>query len=225
MRYMVTLLVASAFVLSGCTSEKPQIKGNVVAAVSTLKTVLKRKSKTTGSNPLEHATRAQLQGVAGSVLFAHLNKAGAYATLSLIGNNKGVQTFITNDSISISMQSGVILATRGLGGDLMSADVSGSVAALNKQTPGQYTRTMRRLNGQDAIQTTIFTCKMANIGPETLTILGTKFSTQHFKERCNAANQTFENDYWQGRKDPVIWQSQQWLGDATGDVTLQLLVK
>jgi group 4 capsule polysaccharide lipoprotein GfcB/YjbF len=225
MRIFLPLIIVAGFALSACTSENPKIKdfGSVVPAA--IKGVLKMKDKTPAVNPLASITRAQLKDIPGPLLFANLEEINAFASLSLIGGNNGVQTFLTADNISLSLRGGVALATRGLGGDLISADVSGTEAAIRKRGGVAYTRTMRWLDAQDRIRTSMFTCTMARAGRENIIILGTSYETTRVKESCTSGSENFENDYWLGSSRSVIWQSRQWLGRDAGYIALQVLIE
>ncbi len=225
MKKLLPLMIVAGLALNGCTSENPKLKNIGSGFPNALKGILKKKDKSPTVNPLTGITRAQLKGVQGPLLFANLEKINAYASLNLIGENNGVQTYITADQISLSLRSGVVLATRGLGGDLISADVSGSEAAIKNRGAASYTRTMRWLDAQDLTLTSTFTCTMMNVGRESITILGTSFATTHLQENCNAGLQSFENDYWLGVAKPEIWQSRQWLGKDAGYISLQILIE
>jgi len=225
MRKRFILSVAIVAVLAACSSEKPKIKFPKGSISSSLKAVFKRKSKKQVTDPSSGLTRASLKGIPGPLIFAHLDKTDAYASLGLIGDNQGVKTFLTSDNISLSEKKGVVLATRGLGGDLMAADVTGSVAAINRMVSPEYPRVMHWLDGQDQTTSLNFSCSITKIGAETLVVLGTSIPTIHLKETCKSSKTTFENDYWRAPNSPVIWQSRQWLGDASGYIDLQLWVR
>jgi len=225
MRVFLPLMIIAGLALSACSSENLKLKGIGSVVPAAIKGVLKKKDKTPAVNPLAGISRAQLKDIPGPLLFANLEEINAYASLSLIGENNDVQTFLTADKISLSLRGGVVLATRGLGGDLISADVSGTEAAIRKPGGASYARTMRWLDGQDVTQTVVFDCTMTNSGREAITILGTTNATTRMKESCTSEGQSFENDYWLGRSKPVIWQSRQWLGKDAGYISLQVLIE
>jgi len=228
MRFLFPIM-AGAILLAACSSnaERPRGLRAILPAEVTgaLKTLLaKKKGKASAKNPLAGMTRAQLKGVKGPLMLANLEDRGAYASLSLSGENNGVRTFVTRDRISLSLRKGVVLATRGLGGDLMSADVSGTEAAIKGRSK-HYQRRLQWLDSQDQTQTQVYTCRMAKVGGETITILGTRFSTRHLRESCTSDRASYKNDYWIGTSRPVIWQSRQWLGPDTGYIAMQVLIK
>jgi hypothetical protein len=64
------------------------------------------------------------------LLFVELTETGQQVIMALTGRNGDVVTWSTADGQSISLQGGVLVATRGFGFDLMSAEVAGTVAAL-----------------------------------------------------------------------------------------------
>lgn len=221
---LVTGLVAS-IALSACSSENPKVKlsGGKTAAV--LKAVFKRKPKTPATDPSAGLSRESLKGITSPLMFAHLEKPSAYASLSQIADSQNVKTFQTVDNISLSMREGVVLASRGLAGDLMSADVTGTVNAVKTARGNHYSRTMRWLDGEDQTVTQEFTCSMRKAGAEKVVILGAGFLTVHLKEKCESGSSTFENNYWRASDSSLVWQSHQWLGPRNGYIDLQLWVK
>uniref|UniRef100_A0AAN0MH80 YjbF family lipoprotein n=1 Tax=Yoonia rhodophyticola TaxID=3137370 RepID=A0AAN0MH80_9RHOB len=56
-----------------------------------------------------------LAPVDGPVLLVELPARDAAAVLTRIGTNRGVETFLTPDGISLSLANGLVVATRGLG--------------------------------------------------------------------------------------------------------------
>ena len=80
-----------------------------------------------------------------SLMIAQLESNDRASILVRKGENRDVETYFTPDNISISLRDGVLIATRGLGFDLMSADVSDTIAGLRRG--GRAVRIHRYLDG------------------------------------------------------------------------------
>ena len=79
-----------------------------------------------------------------------LPETGAVAVLGPVSRSGNVTVWQTLDGITLSFQRGVLIATRGLGDDLMSADVEGALDLLRGRDDGGYYPHIRSyLDGED----------------------------------------------------------------------------
>lgn len=119
--------------------------------------------------------------------------------------NGDVTTFFTLDGVSLSLRDGVLVATRGLGFDLMIAEVSGLSPLL--ETGGQYTRTHRYLDGEDRLASFDFHCEVTP-GPEV-------------RETCKGHGFSFENRYAHRERQGLFALSRQWIGPERGAIVMR----
>lgn len=119
--------------------------------------------------------------------------------------NGDVTTFLTLDGISLSMREGILVATRGLGFDLMIADVSGLLPLL--ETGGRYTRVHRYLDGEDRLLSFEFRCDVRP-GPE-------------IREICEGDDFSFENRYASRQGTGLFALSRQWIGPDWGTIVIR----
>ncbi len=129
-------------------------------------------------------------------------KLGAQANLKRIGENQGVETWQSGDGVSVSVQQGVVVATRGLGFDLMAADVSPTLSAMAGGDPGPYRRQMRYLTGDNHSRYLAAGC-----------VMETRNGT--FTESCKTHRGSFTNQY-QGDTGDAILASRQWISPEVG---------
>lgn len=129
-------------------------------------------------------------------------------------------TWISSDQISLSYKGGLLIGSRGLGDDLMGADVSGALTSLS--AGGNHMRTLDFLNGLDQIDRKSFQCETVQTGSELLTIFEISYQTDVFDETCVGESETFKNTYWRDA-DGVIWQSRQWISPMVGYLGYQRL--
>jgi len=186
-------------------------------------------------------TRARLDTVTTPLLLAEIPAQAAQATLipwgenvgENVGQNVGVVTWRTGDNVSLAFAAGVIVATRGLGDDLMSADVTGTVQALTTGGVGtggvgtgaaaQYPRHHSYLDGENQTIFRSFLCQMGAAVPEQINSFGLLRDVSRRVETCYSLEETIENTYWTG-SDGTLWRSRQWLGPRLGYMTTERLV-
>lgn len=166
-----------------------------------------------------------LAQVTQPLLMAEIPSRDALATLVPIGVNGSWQSWASPDGVGLTLSRGILGATRGLGYDLLGADltgVSGAIAAGQ----GTATRVHSFLDGENQVDQRIWTCRYVAEGRETITLTGgAQHATTRVQETCtpNGAGTGFENTYWRGTGDGVIRQSRQWAGPQSGYVLLQQL--
>ena len=137
------------------------------------------------------------------------------------GRNGRQVTWQTANGESITLENGLLVATRGLGDDLMGANVSEARRALIAGG-GEATREASFLGSQDEIIRRVFECQVVDRGAETLTLYDTSRRTTKFVETCVGQSISFENQYWIGTSGNV-WQSRQWISPQIGYIDNQKL--
>ncbi len=169
-------------------------------------------------------TRQQLEQVQTPLLFASLERAQTFATMVPAGKNDGVVTWRSGDHRSLSIRQGVVVATRGLGDDLMGADVGGAVAMLHNGAVANYTRVHTFLDGEYQPTFRSFQCRKQAGTSQTLEIVQHKHSVTRIEESCFSPDGDIANTYWIG-SDGTVWKSRQWVSPMLGYVETELLVR
>lgn len=126
------------------------------------------------------------------------------AVLSFVETNQGVATYLSEDGVSFSFRDGALIATRGLGFDLMNARLAaGSLRAVPQgRTSGE--RVHAYLTGENRIIQRRFNCTLDRSGPDIV-------------ETCSDDGQSFANQYRidaSGRVIDVV----QWISPQNGSV-------
>lgn len=170
-----------------------------------------------------------IAGVTTPLMLAHVVDRGAVASLAPVGVNGGVVTWQSPDGVSLSFAGGMMVATRGLNGDLIGADVIGSLGAVRDGRPATVTRVHRMLDGELELLSDRYTCTVTVDGPETISIAGRERATLRMTESCSGSDSLgdaeFTNVYWRDAQRNIVWQSRQWVGRGVGVVNLQRLVE
>ena len=138
-----------------------------------------------------------------TLMIALLEEKKQASVLIEDGENQDVVTYFTPDGISISLQDGVLVATRGLGFDLMAADVSEVQSAI--RNGGRAVRVHRYLDGEDQMVIKSFVCDYAG--------------ASRVIETCYGNGNNFENRY--SIVAGQVVSSRQWIGPQLGYIVLE----
>lgn len=172
-------------------------------------------------DPRRDLTRESVEAAETDFLIVAVVDRDAFATVQQAGTNGQFTTWLGADGIGLTYNNGVLTGSRGLGDDLIAADVSDVSQAL-RSGKATGTRIHDYLDGLDQIQRRTFQCDYRRLGQETITILEFTYSTQKIVESCVSQTSGFENLYWIDRSG-VIWQSRQWVSDLVGYLDTQRL--
>lgn len=229
------LALAFALLLAGCGNDPTAGAGTVlfrdVAQVLRSKVAGKKPGEGTPSEAqIARLVPLALERVKGSALLALLNDGKQVAVLGEQEDRAGYRTYTTTDRQTLTLRGGVLNATRGLGGDLMGADVSGSARLIRARSGGEAAREMRWLSGEWQEEAERYSCRISRDSAETIpSATGGQVATQRMIEICRpqsrdgiGGGETFTNIYWVGSTG-TIWQSRQWIGPEKGYIALSLL--
>ena len=223
-RSSLTALAAGLLALSACGSTGGNAQDSALTSpftkvVKVLVGVLKPTAAPV--DPRKVLTRQAIDASPTPVLLAGLETRNAHATLSPIGENQGVTSWVTGDGIGLSFRQGVLISTRGLGQDLMAADIDSVIKAI-QAGQGTAIRIHDYLDGEDQIVRRSFHCTIRTIGNETLNIYGLSVLTRHVVETCRNPDLNLENHYWLSNGNRVR-QSLQWVSPDLKYVSTQQL--
>ena len=109
--------------------------------------------------------------------------------------------------MTVTLENGIIVATRGFPRDLIAANVAGVAQAI-AAGGGNATRTHETINDLDQISTELLQCSIVFDGSETIAILGKNSQTRRFKETCRGESVAFANTYWINGAGAMIRSSQ-----------------
>ena len=176
-------------------------------------------AKTSRSAPPQQGLSPQviqqvLAATPNSVILFTLEKTNGQVPIIQIERNLAYRTYATGARQTVTVKNGMVTATRGLGGDLMSAEIDQTLNVISSRSSGLTKRTMRFLSGDDQTIELNFDCVVS--------VQNGQGGLQGMREDCRAGKTTFVNTYAvdsNGR----IRASRQWVGDFTGYVSLALL--
>ncbi len=172
--------------------------------------------------PMADDSAARVQSGAPLLLVTRVTDRTTSAFVEVAGTGP-MQTWRSIDNVTLGFQDGLLVTTRGLSGDLMSADVTESRALVLGLASGQSVRVLRYLDGQDAIAASAYVCDIAPRGPRDISFDGRTFATVLMQEQCQSPRDSFQNLYWvSGNR---IVQSRQWVSGDTGALALRDVIR
>ncbi len=132
------------------------------------------------------------------------------------------ETWVSADGASITMRDGMMVATRGLGGDMLGSDIDESRAAITRRSPGRVTRFHTFLDGENRAQRRAYICDIADRGPRDVPFGAVSVPAQLIAEDCASQDQAFLNLYWLDQSGRIV-QSRQWAGEFAGILTFRIV--
>ncbi len=129
-----------------------------------------------------------------------------------------ITTWLSPDNVSLTFDRGLLVGTRGMGRDLMSADVAQSASLIAARQTGPVTRAHGYLDGADDIVIHSFDCRIERRGPRRIDFNGTPRDTLLMAERCKGEAGSFMNFYWTSARGGEILQSRQWVSPEIGAI-------
>jgi hypothetical protein len=139
----------------------------------------------------------------GKYLRINVRDIGAFDSLMTVGSNGARTTWIGASGISVTIEEGVVVATRGLPRDLMGADARQTVNAI-QQGGGTSVRVHDFLTDQDQITQYRLECTIEIKGAEPVNRLGQSIPAIRFEELCRGEGLTLTNVYWMDANRSII---------------------
>lgn len=154
------------------------------------------------------------QPISPERLRVSLPNTGAVAVLAPVAQNRDVTVWQTLDGITLSFRRGVLVATRGLGDDLMSADVEGDINLLHATGgDGYYPHIRSYLDGEDQTVFQSYQCRRTGQATTSVELANQVTSARRIEVLCISPEQEFTNIFWLNGMGRVI-KSRQWVSVA-----------
>lgn len=202
-----------AAVLGGCGSQENGSISMLKAGVASLRAPEPQKAP-----PM---TRAQLDALTVPMIEAEVEARDTYARLVLVGENRGHQTWIAADGVSVTLKGGVLTETRGLGEDRMTTDVAQVLEMLEGARP-EAVRTHRYLDAEGHLFDKSYLCEITAREADAIAIVDRRISTEKLTESCHGAGARFENTYWRDGAGRIV-AGRHWVGPGIGYLNTTLL--
>lgn len=204
--------VAAALALVAACGNDKGASNPVAAAVGQMAQATLAKGKK-GAAPAAQAAapvgRAELAAFGKPILRVQSKALGQDGFLTIADAKENVVTWTAQGQANFSLRDGVLIQTRGLGSDLMSAQAP-SLAQL--RSGASYERVYYFLGPDDIGTRRTYDCTTATIGRETIEVVGKSHATTRLTETCTRQNGKVTNDYW--IEGNTVRKSRQWASNG-----------
>jgi len=204
-------VAAAIALLAACGNDKGGANPVAAAVGQMAKSTLAKgkKGAASAAQPAAPVGRAELEAFGKPVLRVQSKGLGQDAFLTIVDAKENVVTWTAQRQANFSLRDGVLIQTRGVGSDLMSAQVP----TLDQLKNGaSYQRIYYFLGADDIGTRRTYDCSAATIGRETIEVLGKSHATTHVTETCTRPNGKVTNDYW--IEGDMIRKSRQWASNS-----------
>jgi hypothetical protein len=179
------------------------------------------------ANTVAQQAAAALASSSGQVIVVSIPDRNAVAVMQEIERNGAYVTFGTADRRSITLKYGILTATRGLGNDLMSAEIEAVTRLIQGRREGAAARVNRYLDGENQTVALDPWCQTKLAGSSQVNLGEVASSTTRVLESCIADTEefpdaTFQNSY-QVTPSGRIVESRQWVSPFNGYISIQSL--
>lgn len=156
-------------------------------------------------------------------LLASIKDRDQIAAFMRMTTRGGIENWVSASNVSLDFKSGFLISSRGLGGDLMSADASQSIRLVLAGQNGVSKRFHSYLDGEDQTVTRSFICEIISRGARDVDLGKTVIPTRLMQEKCKNGSQSFQNLYWVDLDRQEIIQSRQWVSDYIGGIAFRVI--
>lgn len=130
-----------------------------------------------------------------------------------------VEVWESSDGAQIFLRDGVVVGSRGIGGDIIAATASSTLNALKRQSNGSGLRNFVVSDGDVTTTEYKFRCDVENLGGEEISVSSQVFVSVHMQETCRIEGgepRVIRNDYWVDKPSGFVRKSRQWMGPRVG---------
>lgn len=167
-------------------------------------------------------SRKQIDEVNTPILFVEL-ESGQNGTLTPYPGKGVGQTWLAADGATVTLERGILKASRGMGNDLMgSSSLMPSLSEVNENIK-IYSREISHITGNNKIYTRIFKCRIQKINKkEIIKVWDVDFFVTKFQEICDHNGFEIQNIFYLDKKN-IVRRSSQYHSDTVGYITLERL--
>ncbi|WP_439153629.1 YjbF family lipoprotein [Yoonia sp.] len=203
------IYAAAAIALTACG---PLAEGGTASQIVALATTQISGAPPPAPSGLD-ITQEQVLSNPGQYLRVNIRNIDQWDTMVQSAHNGTRVTWVNGSNISLTLEDGIMVATRGLPRDLMGADAVGTRQAI-RAGGGNAQRTHEYLTDLDAISVQLLQCRIASQGPEAIERLQQTLNSVRFEEECVGGNLRFTNIYWVNARGTIIRSLQAVAPDA-----------
>ena len=214
--------LALILILASC-SNAPETETGEIRTLQLLKKAFDSSKKPKQFiNARNLINRKQIDEANMPVLFVEL-ASGQNGTLTPYPGQGDGQTWLGADGATITLERGILKASRGMGDDLMGSSSSiPSWSNINKKTLF-YSREHNYITGNNRVSKLIFKCNIEKTSSgDLIKIWDVNFKVAKFEEGCSTAGFTFKNTYQVDTRG-IVRSSTQYHSKTLGSILIERL--
>ena len=166
--------------------------------------------------------REQIDAASMPVLFVEL-ASGQNGTLTPYPGQGVGQTWLGADGATVTLDRGVLKASRGMGDDLMGSISSMPLWPKTHKKTEVYSRELKYITGNNKIDKLVVSCHVEKTNSEELLeIWDVNFKAEKFEETCFNDSLEFKNIYHVDAKG-IVRRSTQYHSDTLGYILIERL--
>lgn len=142
-----------------------------------------------------NVTEDDLLSNPGTYMRVNVRDHNRWETMVRAGSNGTRTTWIDGQSITVTEENGIVVATRGLPRDMMGAEATATWNAI-RAGGGMVQRQVDFLDDQDQILARVLQCRIVSEGSDPVTRLQRTYPASRFKEECSGEGLSLTNIYW-----------------------------
>ena len=221
---MNRFLTSLAFILTlAYCSNAPEMETGEIRTLQLLKKAFDSSNKNKQFIDARNLiNRERIDAAKTPVLFVELVSGQNGTLVPYPGQGVG-QTWLGADGATVTLDRGVLKASRGMGDDLMGSNSSMPAwSKINRKTE-TYTRELIHITGNNKIAKRVFSCHVEKTsGEKLLKIWDVNFKVIRFEEHCSNDQLAFKNIYHVDNQE-IVRRSLQYHSLTHGSVLLERL--
>lgn len=216
---LISVLIS---ILTSC-SNTPELETGEINTLSILNQAFQQSNQ-----PKQHIdarnliSREQIDAANIPVLFVEL-ASGQNGTLTPYPGQGVGQTWLGADGATITLERGVLKASRGMGDDLMGSSSSMPPWSKINKKMKTYIRELNYITGNNKISNRVFSCDIEKTSSgDRIEIWNISFKVDKFEESCSDSSFTFKNTYHVDTRG-IVRGSSQYHSGTLGFVIIERL--
>ena len=217
----------AAMMLVGCASPSDEKGPNLLLSLpgQVKSEVVRRRA---GPQPPVAVTPAMLGATKEAALQVNPLNIGGSDFLKRVARRQDgqpgtVEVWRSGESAQLFLRDGVLIGSRGLGGDILSSDVNVTLRAFAQGGTGEGVRTFVISRGDNASGDLALQCSYRSLGAVKTQVVDRIYDTLHVRESCQNGKIRIDNEYWVQPKSGTMRKSKQWAGPNAGYFEMILL--
>ena len=217
--FLISVLI---LILASC-SNTPELETGEIKTLAILDQALKQSNKAKrfiDSRLL--LTRKQIDKAKLPVLFVEL-PSGQNGTLTSYPGQGVGQTWLGADGATITLERGILKASRGMGDDLMGSSSSMPPWSNITKKTENYIRELNHITGNNKLSKSGFNCNIKKTSAEEqIKIWDINFKVDKFEENCSDGSFAFKNTYQVDARG-IVRRSSQYHSETLGSILIERL--